>query len=75
MSTPTTPTNGSDPIKRLTRSSSEKMIAGVCGGLAHYFALDPVLIRLIVAAATVVTGFVPGILAYAVAWFIMPEGV
>ncbi|AWB85044.1 PspC domain-containing protein [Corynebacterium liangguodongii] len=62
-------------MKRLTRSSSEKMIAGVCGGLAHYFALDPVLIRLIVAAATVVTGFVPGILAYAVAWFIMPEGV
>jgi len=60
--------------RRLHRSVSDRKIAGVCGGLAEYFAVDPTLVRLVWAIATIVPGaIVFGILAYLVAWFIMPE--
>ncbi len=48
------------------------MVAGVCAGLAEYFGSDVTLIRVIVAALTVFTGGA-GILAYLVAWAIIPE--
>ena len=60
--------------RRLHRSISDRKIAGVCGGLAEYFGVDPTLVRLLWAIATIVPGAVVfGILAYLVAWFIMPE--
>ncbi len=59
--------------KRLYRSRTETQIAGVCGGLGAYFEVDPVLVRLIVVGLTFVTGLIPGCLAYAVAWIIMPQ--
>jgi len=60
--------------RRLHRAVSGRKIAGVCGGLAEYFAVDPTLVRLVWAIATIVPGaIVFGILAYLVAWFIMPE--
>ena len=60
--------------RRLHRSVSDRKIAGVCGGLAEYFAVDPTLVRLVWAIATIVPGaIVFGILGYLVAWFIMPE--
>lgn len=57
--------------KTLRRSRTEKMIAGVCGGLANYFGLDPVLIRL----AFVVAGLLgsAGIWVYLVLWIVMPS--
>ncbi len=58
--------------KRLYRSRGECQIAGICGGLAVYFNVDPVLIRLIAVAVTLLTGVLPGILAYLAAWLIMP---
>lgn len=60
------------PIKRLYRSSTEAQIAGVCAGVAEYLRTDPVFVRLIVVAATFVTGIVPGVLAYIAAWIITP---
>ncbi len=58
--------------KRLYRSKKEKMIAGICGGIAEYFDADPTIVRLIWAIATLISlGF--GLLAYLIAWIIIPE--
>ncbi len=63
------------PRRRLTLSSTDSKIAGVCGGLAEYFDVDPTVVRLIWAALTIVPGaFVGGILAYIFAWLIIPRG-
>ncbi|HXV76792.1 MAG TPA: PspC domain-containing protein [Candidatus Polarisedimenticolaceae bacterium] len=62
-----------EPIKRLYRSRTERQIAGVCGGIGTYSAMDPVVIRLLLVALTAVTGFVPGIVAYVVAWIVTPD--
>lgn len=48
------------------------MIAGVCGGLAEYFDLDPVIVR-IVAVVLLLPGGLPGILPYIILWVIVPE--
>ena len=57
--------------KRLMRSSSDKMIAGVCGGLANYFGVDSTLLRLGF-AALILIGMGSPLLAYLVLWLIMP---
>ncbi len=57
--------------RRLTRSGREKMIAGVCGGLAEYFALDPTLVRIGYIAISILPVF-PGIIAYIILMFVMP---
>jgi len=56
--------------KRLYRSRREKMIAGVCGGIAEYLNIDPSIVRLIWVLLTLLGG--SGILLYVVAWFIIP---
>lgn len=58
-------------MKKLTLST-DKMIAGVCGGLAEYFGVDATIFRIIYAIATVSTAFA-GILLYFLLWFIMPK--
>ena len=58
--------------KRLQRSNDDRWIGGVCGGLADYTGVDAGLIRLIVAVATIL-GFGSLIVAYIVAWVIMPK--
>lgn len=58
--------------KRLQRSIDDRWIGGVCGGLAAYTGIDAGLIRLIVAVATIL-GFGSLIVAYVVAWIIMPK--
>ena len=57
--------------KRLTRSQSEKMLAGVLGGLANYFDIDPTLVRLGF-VVLVFAGVGSPILLYLVLWLIMP---
>lgn len=71
MSTPYGQTPGPAPRKRLTRSATDRMIAGVCGGFAQYFNVDSVLVRLLF-VLLVLAGVVPGVLAYILAWIIMP---
>src|SRR2546425_8402711 len=57
--------------RKLTRSETDKRIAGVCGGLADYFGIDPILVRI----AFVVLAFMgPGIPLYIVLWIVMPKG-
>lgn len=58
--------------KRLYRSKKDRMIAGVCGGLAKYFAIDPVIVRLI-AVLLLLPGGLPGLLPYIIFWVVVPE--
>lgn len=58
------------PIRRLTLSAEDKKIAGVCGGIAQYFDIDPTLVRVIAVVLAFIGG--GGILAYLAAWIIMP---
>ena len=58
-------------IKRVYRSKKNKMLAGVCGGIAAYFDVDPALVRLLL-VLLVLMGFA-GIIIYLVAWLIIPE--
>ena len=57
--------------KRLMRSN-DRVIAGVCGGLAEYFDFDPVLVRIAYAFLTLFTAFC-GLIFYIVLWIVMPE--
>jgi phage shock protein C len=61
--------------RRLTRSSKHKMIAGVCGGLAEYFGLDPTVVRVAYVLISIVSVAFPGILAYIILMFVMPPSV
>jgi phage shock protein C len=56
--------------KRLVKSRKEKMIAGVAGGIAEYFDIDPVLVRVAFVLLTFLHG--GGILAYVILWIVMP---
>jgi phage shock protein C len=58
--------------KRLYRSTKDKKIAGVCGGLAEYFGVDPVIIR-IIAVILLLPGGLPGFVPYVIMWAIVPE--
>ena len=58
--------------KILVRTRKGRMVAGVCAGLADYFGLDVTLVRVIVAALSVFSGGA-GVLAYLVAWAIIPN--
>lgn len=59
--------------KRLTRSKSDRMVFGVCGGLGKYFGVDPTLIRLGFAFFTLLSGVGPGIVIYIIMAIIMPQ--
>jgi phage shock protein PspC (stress-responsive transcriptional regulator) len=58
--------------KVLVRIRKGRMVAGVCAGVAEYFGIDVTLVRVIVAVVSVLTGG-GGVLAYLVAWAIIPE--
>lgn len=62
--------------KKLFRSKSNKMIAGVCGGLAEYFMFDPTVVRVVYVAASLVIPNIAflSVIAYVVAAVVMPEG-
>ncbi len=58
-------------MKKLTRSSSNKMICGVCAGIANYFNIDPTIVRLIWALLVLCAG--TGILAYIIGAIVIPS--
>lgn len=58
--------------KRLYKSSANRMLCGVCGGIAEYFDIDPTLVRLVWVIITFMGG--AGILAYIIAAIIIPDG-
>lgn len=61
-------------MNRLTRSVTDQKIAGVIGGLAEYLNMDSNLLRLVVILLGFLTGIVPVVVTYLIAWAILPEG-
>lgn len=57
----------------LYRSKQNKIIGGICGGIGEITSFDPTIIRLIVAAGALLTGFFPMVIAYCIAWLIIPR--
>jgi len=59
--------------KKLTRSTN-KVLAGVCGGIAEYFEIDPTLVRIAYAALSIFSAGFPGLLLYIIMLILMPQG-
>jgi phage shock protein C len=57
--------------KKVYRSGKDKIIGGVCGGVAEFFGIDPTIVRLIWVLASLLWGF--GVLAYIIAWIVIPK--
>jgi phage shock protein C len=61
--------------KRLLRSESDRKVAGICGGVAEYLGIDSTLVRLGVVILAIYPGaIICGLIAYVIAWFIIPPG-
>ncbi|MBY0376646.1 PspC domain-containing protein [Patescibacteria group bacterium] len=58
--------------KRLYRSDTDKVFAGICGGLGQYFNVDPTALRVGWLLIVIFSGFFPGVIAYIIAIFIVP---
>lgn len=59
-------------MKKLYRSSENRVFAGVCGGIGEYVDVDPVILRVLWVVVTIFTGIMPGLVAYILAIFIIP---
>ena len=57
----------------LKRSRDERVLAGVCGGIAEWLDWNPTLVRVLFVVVSVVSAAFPGILVYLVLWILMPE--
>lgn len=58
-------------MKKLYRSTTDKKIAGVCGGLAEYFNIDATIVRVIFVILLLPGGF-PGLIPYLILWLVVP---
>lgn len=57
--------------KRLYRSRKNCMIAGICGGIAEYFDIDPIIVRIIAVLTIFINGI--GLIAYLIGWIVIPR--
>lgn len=57
------------------RRSRDRLIAGVCGGIAEWLGWDPTLVRLLYVGVSILSVAFPGIFAYVVLWLVMPKPV
>lgn len=57
----------------LRRSRSDRMIAGVCAGLAHHFGLDVTLMRVLYVLVSILSVGFPGTIVYIILWIVIPE--
>jgi phage shock protein C len=62
--------NGSNPLRRSRRN---RMIAGVCGGLAEWLGWDPTLVRVLYVVVSILSAAFPGLLVYVILWIVMPD--
>ncbi len=62
-----------EPRNGLQRSRTQRMIGGVCGGLAEWLGWSPNLVRALFVLVSVLSAAFPGILVYVVLWILMPE--
>jgi phage shock protein C len=60
--------------KKLYRSVNQKMLAGICGGLAEYFDIDVSIVRLMLVGGALVTAVLPMLLFYIISWIVIPQG-
>lgn len=60
-------------MRRIYRSKRDRVIAGICGGVADMFKIDPTLVRLLVVLAALVTAVVPFVITYLIGWIIIPN--
>jgi phage shock protein C len=68
---PPPPPGGPRPGRLLRRSSDDKVLAGVCGGLGRHLGVDPVLLRIAAVVLALANGL--GVIAYVIAWIVIPE--
>lgn len=57
----------------LRRSTSNRMIAGVCGGIAEWLGWDPTMVRILYVVISILSVAFPGTLAYILLWIVMPS--
>lgn len=57
----------------LRRSRDDRVVAGVVGGLAHYFGIDPTMARVLYVVVSVLSAAFPGLLVYIIMWVLVPE--
>ena len=62
-----------NPSNPLRRSNNNRMIAGVCGGLAEWLGWDPTVLRIVYVLVSLISAAFPGILLYILLWILMPE--
>lgn len=60
-------------MKRLHLSETDRKMAGVCGGIGEYFNVDPTIVRIVVVALALMTGILPLVIGYLLAWAIIPN--
>jgi phage shock protein C len=60
------------PYRKLHRSRTNRMVAGVCGGIAEYSSMDPTIVRVLFVILAFVTGG-GALLAYPILWMVVPE--
>jgi len=58
--------------RTLSKAAEGRMLQGVCGGIADYFGWSPFRVRLVFGLGTVISGLIPGVIAYAALSFLMP---
>jgi phage shock protein C len=68
---PPPPPTGPRAERLLRRSSDDRLLAGVCGGLGRYLGVDPVLLRIAAVVLALANGL--GLIAYVIAWIVIPE--
>lgn len=61
------------PPKRLRRSTSQKMLLGVCGGFAEYFEIDPTIVRIVAVVLLIAGAFFATVLVYLLFALLMPK--
>jgi len=59
-------------MKEPLRKSPDRLLAGVCGGIAEWLGWDPTLVRLLYVLLSLLSAAFPGILVYLVLWLVMP---
>jgi phage shock protein PspC (stress-responsive transcriptional regulator) len=61
------------PRSGLQRSRENRMVAGVCGGIAEWLGWDPTLVRILFVGVSLLSAAFPGLLVYLILWIVMPE--
>jgi phage shock protein C len=60
-------------MNKLYRSKNNRIIAGVCSGIGEYFKVDPTVVRLLWLFVSILSAGAGGVIAYIIAWIIIPE--